>query len=366
MPVTSSSSRLGWIERGGSREPAHGALGLMRTSKSGQRWRSGAAAATALVSLGAALMIPVTAVAATEAEPVVYDGGAVFPLQEVTHTFELANPGTSPWNVLQVRTTCSCAVVSAIPAVVPPGGRIAIPVVFHPHASIDAAASSTVRVHVRGEGIDVEYPFIIQATPQLPVDGPERVTISAAAPTQEFLIRHGRHPAPWNTLRANLASGAEFLTIDNAVPQGDAWKIVIHADVARWSGVMIGRAALECLQDGIPLPYHPDVTIVVRCDGRMRAMPASVLFSAVRIGEVAAASVRIIAPQFDLSQAIARTGNPHCHVAFDPVASMLSLEFHADGQPAMANSWVELAAGGERLRIPYIAAVVQAESAPQP
>jgi hypothetical protein len=49
-------------------------------------------------------MIPVTAVAATEAEPVVYDGGAVFPLQEVTHTFELANPGTSPWNVLQVET----------------------------------------------------------------------------------------------------------------------------------------------------------------------------------------------------------------------------------------------------------------------
>ncbi len=296
------------------------------------------------------------------APPIEFDAGGVYPGAIISHEFAIENHDAAAWTVLKALTTCSCTVVGATAAMIPAGGRLMVPVAFNPGTKVGYHASSTVRVRIRRDGQVVDLPLIMEATPEIPVTGPERIALSTQAPRASFVIRRGRHPAAWNQVRARLVSGGDALRIEDQAAEGDGWRVTIALDAPGWSGVLFGRIALECQLDGQPLPYQPDLTVVARLDGPVRSSPASVLFSAIPSGKTAEVQVRI--EGLNLSTATTTTSDERCHALLDAPAGSLTMTFSATGPAESANGWVDVIAGSAHLRIPYIAAVVRGAAAP--
>ncbi len=309
-----------------------------------------------------------------EEQPILYDGGAVYPHQIVQHTFAVVINESERWRILSIRTSCSCTVATVAAAEIQPGGSLSIPVIFNPGDQVGLLAASTVAVTLRTGRGSVLIPLEMQAMPQVPVVGPDRITLSAAAPTATITLRRGEHPAAWNVLQARLVSGGEMLHLDaprlvGAIGAGapPVWQLTVSADTAGWSGVMLGRIELECLQAGVALPYRVNLTVAVRLAGRLQATPPSALLSSIAAGTAAQAQLQLQGQGIDLTTARVATSDARCRAAIDLATGVLTLTVSGDGPAGPANGWVEVevAASGERLRIPYIATVVvKADSVP--
>lgn len=311
------------------------------------------------------LLVALTTLAAASQEheslpALEHDAGTVFPGALVHHAFVIENPEAQAWTITGLHSSCSCTVATPASLVIEPGGSGLVPVDFAVGETVNHRVEAVITADIRRPDGTRQLPMHVMAQVASPIEGPHRVVLEAPLHTATLTFQRGQHPAAWVRLTARVVSGETVLALGEVSEHAGTWSIPITATPGSWSGTFFGRIELSCLDAaGTPLPYHPNITAVVRCPGPWNATPASLLIGAVADGNTASGTTRIRSTGPDLTTASIESSDARLSATLDPATGRLQVAFLAAGSTGSANGWIDVVQGDQRLRIPVIAAVTE-------